>query len=312
VSQYDDELRALLAEGRRLDQGVPEPASASPTPRDARRWAQAWNEPLDVEPDLDERGRDLNGLRGRPTRTLQSMWIDPEETPFVPVQRPGRALPARLFSLIVLLVFLGLLGWLIIPEVSFRLANVDTVNLRNGVLTAQAVPLAPPVAATVEKLYVDAGHLPSGVLPAGTPIAELRSAGIDAAGSSTVDLTAPFDARFVSVDTLEGAVTQPGTPVATVYDPTKMYVIVTVHPDVLERLRRGMKAELRSPVMGKTIRGTVVAAVPLLGTDQNPTTSELVTSGSSPTARACSTWCRASASTPRSTCAPPRAARSPW
>ncbi|CAN5592544.1 hypothetical protein BH10ACT1_BH10ACT1_15340 [soil metagenome] len=273
MSQYDDELRAMLAEGRRLEEGSVPP----PSPRDARRLASAWNEPSDHdEPDLDDRGRDLNGLRGRPTLTLQSMWVDPEETPFTPVPRPGRVLPARLFSLLVLALFIGLLAWLVVPEVSFRLGNLDTVNVEDGVLTAQAVPLAPPFAATVEKLYVDAGHLPSGVLPAGTPIAELRSAGNDGAGSSTVDLTAPFDARFVSVDTLEGAVTLPGTPVATVYDPTKMYVIVTVHPDVLEKLRRGMKAKLTSPLLSKPIEGTVVAAVPLLGTDQNPTTSELV------------------------------------
>ncbi|QXC62973.1 HlyD family secretion protein [Aquihabitans sp. G128] len=271
MSQYDDELRAMLAEGRRLEGG----RSEAPTPMQARRWADDWKgrgeEFDDVEP-----GRDLNGLRGRPTRTLQSMWIDPEETPFTPVQRPGRAIPARLFSLLVLAVFVGLLAWLIVPEVSFRLANVNNVTVRDGVLTAQPVPLAPPVAATVEKLFVDAGHLPSGVLPAGTPIARLRSAGADADGSSTVDLTAPFDARFVSVDTLEGAVTLPGTPVATVYDPTKMYVVMTVRPEVLESLRRGMKARLTSRVLSEPIEGTVVAAVPLLGTDQNPTTSELV------------------------------------
>ncbi len=229
MSLHDDELRALLAEGRQLDRKATDRANpsgrAEPTAERQRdtSWSRTWRAGLN-EPDPwdGDRVDDLAGRRGRAAPSLQAMWIDPEETPFKPQVRPGKALPARLFSLLVTAAVVGLLAWLIVPEVSFRLANVNTVTVRDGVLTAQPVPLGPTTPAIVEKLWVDAGHLPSGVLPAGTSIARLRTSAPDAFGSTTVDLAVPFDARFVSVDTLQGAVTQPGTPVATVYDPRKL------------------------------------------------------------------------------------------
>ena len=279
MSQYDDELRALLAEGKRLDrQGDQRLPVRNSKQGDPPAWARAWRDELSETADWEEdaRQKDLTGRRGRATPTLQVTWIDPEETPFVPVQRPGKALPSRLFSLLITAVFIGLLAWLILPEVSFRIRNVNTITVRDGVLTAQAVPLAPTTPATVERLFVDPGRLPSGVLEAGSPIARLRSASPDAFGSTTVDMVAPFDARFVSVDTLEGAVTLPGTPVATLYDPKKMYVIVTVSAETLDQLRRGMRARLTSTLLSGSIRGTVVSAVPLLGTDYLPASSNLV------------------------------------
>ncbi len=283
MSQYDDELRALLRQGRQLEQrGRDDDATPPSTPTPPRRrgdppsFARSWREGLQPPAFEQDQEHDLSGRRGRPTRTLQATWIDPAETPFTPVPRPGKAIPARMFSLVVLACVFGLLAWLIVPEVKWRLTNINTVHVRNGVLTAQPVPLAPTTPATVERLYVDAGHLPSGVLAAGTPVARLRTPVADAWGSTSMDLAVPFDARFVSVDTLEGAVTLPGTPVATVYDPKKMYVIVTVRPDVLDQLRRGMRAELTSPVLDHEIDGTVVAAVPLLGTDQNPSREDYV------------------------------------
>lgn len=291
MTQYDDDLRSLLAEGRLLDRENEERARADeareaeaddggapddPTrPADPPSWARAWRREL-TDPPAEPTAAVATRQRGRATETLQATWIDPEETPFVPVPRPGKAIPARLFSFLVTGLGLGLLAWLIVPEVSFRITNVDKVTVRQGVLTAQAVPLAPTSPATVEVLWVDAGHLPSGVLPAGTPVARLRSSTTDAFGSNAIDLTVPFDARFASVDTLEGAVTQPGTPVATVYDPEKMYVIVTVDASTLDLLRRGMRAELKSPLLAKPVAGTVVAAVPLLGTDRDPATSSRV------------------------------------
>lgn len=280
MSQYDDELRALLRKGRQLEQRGPEgaPTPTAPPRRraDPPSYARSWRDELREPTGEHEIDPELSGRRGRATRTLQATWIDPAETPFTPVPRPGKAIPARMFALLVLACVFGLLAWLIVPEVNWRLTNIDIVHVRDGVLTAQPVPLSPTTPATVERLYVDAGHLPSGVLAAGTPIARLRSPVADAWGSTSMDLAVPFDARFVSVDTLEGAVTLPGTPVATVYDPMKMYVIVTVRPDVLDQLRRGMRAKLSSPVLDHDIDGTVVAAVPLLGTDQNPSREDYV------------------------------------
>ena len=105
----------------------------------------------------------------RATSSLQAAWIDPEETPFTPVLKPGNTIASRIFSLFVMAIFLGVLGWLIIPEVSFRIRTADTVTLSDGILTAQAVPLAPIRPALVDEVFVSAAALRDGVLPAGTP-----------------------------------------------------------------------------------------------------------------------------------------------
>ncbi len=212
----------------------------------------------------------------RATATLQRAWIDPEETPFEPVPRPGNPIAARLIAWMAILAVVAGLAWLIVPEVNDRFANWDNLNLRDGVLTAQPVPLAPTGPATVTELYVDASDLPDGLLPEGTAIARLEGLSRDGLSSETHDMKVPFDARFVSVDTLVGGVVLPGTPVATVYDPSKMYVIATVQPEMLERIRRGMKVTLSSGVLDQDLDGEVISAVPLLGTDHEPTTADLV------------------------------------
>ena len=223
---------------------------------------------------------ELNGppaaTGARPTNTLQQAWIDPEETPFTPVPRPGNPLTARLIAWVGVLAFVAGLGWLIIPELNFRLSSLETVELRDGVLTAQPVQLAPISPAVVSELYVDASRLPDGVLREGTPIALLEGTSQDGTRLVTNEITVPFDARFVSVDTLVGGIVMPGTPVATLYDPTQMYVIVTVQPELLDVMRRGMQARLISEVAGVEIAGEVISAVPLLGTDHEPTTANLV------------------------------------
>lgn len=212
----------------------------------------------------------------RPSSTLQQAWIDPEEMPFEPVPRPGNPLTARLIAWVGVALFLAGLGWLIIPELDVRLRSLETLQLSDGVLSAQPVQLAPVRAAIVSELYVDASRLPDGVLPEGSPIALLESTSLDGTRQVANEMTVPFDARFVSVDTLVGGVVLPGTPVATIYDPTKMYVIVSVRPELLDVMRRGMTARLISEVAGVEIEGEVISAVPLLGTDHEPTTANLV------------------------------------
>lgn len=213
---------------------------------------------------------------GRPAQTLRRAWIDPEETPFEPIPRPGNPLATRILSWVFMAVFVGGIAWLVVPEVSFRIANADTLVLHDGVLTAHPVPLAPTRPATVTELYVDASALPDSVLAAGTPIARLEGLSETSRGYEAFELRAPFDARFVSVDSLVGAVALPGTPVATVYDPSKMYVIVSVEPQLLEQLRRGMQVELKSDVIEEPVQGSVISAVPLLGTDHEPSSADLV------------------------------------
>lgn len=212
----------------------------------------------------------------RPSSTLQATWIDPEETPFEPVPRPGNPLTARLIAWVGVAAFLAGLGWLIIPELNFRLTSLEVVQLSDGVLTAQPVQLSPLRPSIVSELYVDASRLPDGVLPEGTPIALLEGTSEDGTRRVVNEIVVPFDARFVSVDTLAGGVVMPGVPVATLYDPTQMYVIITVLPEMLDVLRRGMRVRLASGVVGNDIGGEVISAVPLLGTDHDPTTSNLV------------------------------------
>ena len=217
------------------------------------------------------------GLVGaRSTATLQKAWIDPEETAFKPVPRPGNPLTARLIAWVGVAAFLGGLAWLIVPEVDFRLGTLQTLQLSEGVLTAQPVQLSPLRPSIVSELYVDASSLPDGVLPEGTPIALLEGTSEDGTRRVTNEIRVPFDARFVSVDTLVGGVVMPGIPVATLYDPSQMYVIVTVRPELLDVMRRGMRARLISEVAGLEIDGVVISAVPLLGNDHEPTTANLV------------------------------------
>jgi hypothetical protein len=214
-------------------------------------------------------------MNGRRTSTLQRTWIDPAEMPFTPVPRPGSPMVSRVLSLGASTIILLLLAWLIIPEVNHRLTSLRTMVLRDGVLSAQAVQLSPPAPAIVRELFVDATDTADTVLPAGTPIARVES--LDRFGKPVEELLeVPFDARFASVNLLEGGVTYPGNPVATVYDPNRMYVIMTVTAETLEVLKRGMRAKLSTHVLPKPINGTVVSAVPLLGTDHNPTTAKLV------------------------------------
>ncbi len=235
--------------------------------------------------DVVDNAADRADLRGagdpvamgpRSTITLQKAWIDPEETPFEPVARPGNPLAARLISWVAIVAFLCGLAWLILPELDVRLSSLETVELHEGVLTAQPVQLSSLRPAIVSELYVDASTLPDGVLEKGSTIALLEGRSEDGKRMVMSEVRAPFDARFVSIDTLVGGIVTPGTPVATVYDPSQMYVIITVQPELLDVMRRGMRANLHSDVAGVDIGGEVISAVPLLGTDHEPTTANLV------------------------------------
>jgi hypothetical protein len=267
------DLSLLLREGRGLAaRPARRPASVSASAQQRR----APREQSGFDDDYADHPEYVGPPRGRPTASLQRVWVDPNEMPFTPVARPGSPLVSRMLSVGVSLLFAALLAWLIIPEVSYRINASGTIVLRGGVLTAQPVQLSPSSPAVVKELFIDASQLPDGQLPKGTAIAALEGVSRDGQSLQTDILRTPFDARFASVDVLEGGVTWPGNPVATVYDPSRMYVILTVQPHTLDVLRRGMRAKLKSPVLEESIPGTVISAVPLLGTDHNPTTAKLV------------------------------------
>ncbi len=269
MSEPRNEILELLAEGRRLAQPRrelpngerPDPAHRS-VPTDARLPAAPVARPT--------------ANVAKPSPLLDAQWIDDEDMPFEPVRRPGSPWSARLLSVFTTGLLLAFVGWLVIPELSYRISTDDVVVVRDGVLTAQAVQLAPTRPAVVSELLVDPGDLSDMALAKGTPIARLESLASNGERLETTELLVPFDARFVSIDSLVGAVTLPGTPVATVYDPTQMYVIATVRPETLDELRRGMSVELKSDAARQVVTGTVISAVPLLGTEHEPTTSQYV------------------------------------
>ncbi len=223
-----------------------------------------------------ERRRGVDRRGPRASSSLQPAWIDPEEMPFTPQPRPGNPIASRIFSLGVLGVFLAAIAWLIVPEVHFRVVHQDEVQFSGGILTAQGVPLGPLEAAVVEEILVD-DLSPDATIAAGTPLARLRTRGTSDDGTTVYyDVSAPFDARLVSIGAPEGSTTQPGIPVLTVYDPNEMMVIVTVNQDDLDMLRQGMAVSLHSELFGEAVAGELVAAVPILGTAHDPVSSTLV------------------------------------
>ncbi len=229
----------------------------------------------------------------RPSIHLETTWADDTDHPFTPQPRPGSKFASRIFSWCIMAAFLAFLGWLIIPEVDIRLTDVNAIRFNDGILTAQPVPLSTTRPAIVTEVYVKANDRSSQILPAGTAVAAYRDLDasrvvvedLDEIGTEELiiedlapinEVIVPFDARFVSVDALPGAVTWPGSPVVTVYDPTEMMVVVTVRPDALDKLRVGMRATLENDEIAEPINAEVISAVPLLGTEHEPTDSRLV------------------------------------
>ncbi len=212
----------------------------------------------------------------RASNDLAPAWVDPEDMAFTPQPRPGKRAASRVFSMMFSGLFVAVIAWMIVPELNFRFLHEGELRYRDAILTAQPIPLSSTEPAVVEELYIDYARLDDEVLPAGTPIALLRQSTADGTGTEEVVLSVPFDARFVSVDAPVGSVIYPGQPVVTVYDPTLMSVLVTIRAGDLEDLRRGMRARMDNDAVGRTVHGTVDSAVPLLGTDHEPTTSRLV------------------------------------
>lgn len=257
-----DELATLLAEVEPLINAGSAP-SAAPLERAAGLGVPV---PPQVEPMVNPVGR----------ATQQHMWIDGDEVEFTPQVRPKRRFISTLATRLVLLALVVLLAYNIVPGLQTRLTTQDQLFFNNAVLTAQPVQLSWVRPAFVEELYLDIAKLPDETLPAGTPVARLGLDNLDNKGPDEVELTVPVDSRLASIDASEGSVVAPGSPVATVYDPSLMTVIVTTRASTLDELRRGMTAELTNESLGLTVTGKVDSATPLLGTDQEPTANKLV------------------------------------
>lgn len=291
MSEDPNELDALLAEasGLQKDLGFVQMRRTDLTkPEEQRSRRRRPPRMTDLAPEEEEPtdasatglSEDRINIQLGPTgpqasQGLEQPFIDPPDLPFTPEPRPGRSIPSRVFSLLVMGALLGMLGWLILPEVQFRFAHLHHLSYEDGILTAQPVPLGPVEAALVEEIYIKADNTPDLPIRANTPIARLRTT-LEDGTTRRDDLVVPFDARFVSIDTPQGATTRQGVSVATVYDPTEMYLIVTVPPEDLDEMRGGMRASLTSGHLDAPVKGTVISAVPLLGNEHEPTSRDLV------------------------------------
>lgn len=216
------------------------------------------------------------GEIGAMRQATPAAWVDDEAPPFVPIPRPGRAWGSLISSMLLGLIVLGALAWLIVPEFWSRVEFAGDIHVKNAVLSAQPVHLSTTSAAVVEEVLVDANALRDEVIPKGTRIARVRQRTEDGRGMESVFVVAPFDARFVSIDAPQGSVTQPGFPVATIFDPAELVILATVRYEDLHHFRRGMKVEVTSADLDRQIGGVVDSAVPLLGTDHDPTTGRYI------------------------------------
>jgi hypothetical protein len=291
MSEDPNELDALLAEAsglqkdlgfvqmRRSDLAKPEEQRRTRRrPPRMTELAREEEEPTDASAAglADDRINIQLGPTGpQSSPGLEQPFIDPPDLPFTPEPRPGRSLPSRVFSLLVMGALLVMIGWLVLPEVQFRFAHLHHLSYENAILTAQPVPLGPVEPALVEEIYIKADNTPDLPIPANTPIARLQTS-LEDGTTRSHELVVPFDARFVSIDTPVGATTRQGVSVATVYDPAEMYLIVTVPPDDLDEMRAGMRATLTAGHLDAPVLGTVISAVPLLGNEHEPTSRNLV------------------------------------
>jgi HlyD family secretion protein len=207
---------------------------------------------------------------------LTEMWLDDVVQVFKPIVRPGRVWTARLMAMFFNLFIASAVGWLVVPEFWHRVESRGDITIKQSVLTAQPVTLATREAAIVEEIYVDVQTLSDAFVAKGTRIAKVRKHSATEDGGSIEYIVAPFDARFVSINAPVGTVTQPLSPVATVYDPTKMMVIATIRIVDLDRFRRGMTVDMHATSLDRPIKGIVDSAVPLLGTEHDPATQDLI------------------------------------
>ncbi len=267
----DPDLERLFGELEELGVDLTDPAPLDRAPSPHASLAEALTLVRQTPPD-----QAMPNLAPQMARDLATPWVDPSDMPFTPQPRPGKSLPSRIFSMMLTWVFMAAIAWLIVPELDLRFLHQGELRYRDGILTAQPIPLSSMYPSVVEELYVDYVTLDDEMLPAGTPVALLRRMGPDGVTEETEELVVPIDSRFASVDAPEGSVIYPGQPVVTVYDPTLMSVLVTINAGDLEDLRRGMSVRLTNEAVSGALHGTVDSAVPLLGTDHEPTSSRLV------------------------------------
>ena len=258
-----DELDALLADV------APNLAAAQPEAPAAGPVGVGWGAPatMAVVPQSQVATPSLH------------VWLDgedDEEDTYTPAQRPGRKIGVSFLTLIIILTAVLGVAALVGPGLQERYLHRDSLLFKDAILSAQPIQLSPLRPARVEELYFDYLSLPDEVLPAGTPVARLSQRSADGLTIDEIELSIPVDARFAAIDSQIGSVVYPGSPIATVYDPSLAVVLMTVEPSALENLRRGMRARIENSTLNIAFDGTIDSAVPLLGSDFEPSEAKFI------------------------------------
>lgn len=158
------------------------------------------------------------------------------------------------------------------------LAELAADDLQAGLEQARAALVAAETQRDKAKLdfdrtkqLVDSGVAPNDRLD--TDAAALRAAEArveqakqTAAGASSAlafaTVTAPMSGIVVDKKVQVGDVVQPGQPICTLYDPTRLQLVAIVREELAGVLRTGQEVDVRLDALGKQCRGTVAEIVP--------------------------------------------------
>lgn len=100
-----------------------------------------------------------------------------------------------------------------------------------------------------------------------TAVAEVERAQKTVAGAETAlgfaKITAPITGIVVDKQINQGDIVQPGQPICTIYDPTRLQLIAIVREELAGRLQIGQSVDVTLDSLGKQCQGTVAEIVPM-------------------------------------------------
>lgn len=99
-----------------------------------------------------------------------------------------------------------------------------------------------------------------------TAVAEVQQAEQNLAGAESAlafaTVKAPITGIVVDKQVNQGDVVQPGQPICTLYDPTRLQLVAVVREELAGRLQVGQQVDVTLDALGKPCQGTVAEIVP--------------------------------------------------
>jgi hypothetical protein len=189
--------------------------------------------------------------------------VTPQRTRSERHRRSGhRGFVARVRTIVVVVVLLGVAGASGYQIIRHRLADQAFVNLGSVVLTADAVAVGFAEAVVVNTVSV-AQHAR---VTAGQELATVTTA---VGGKET--LKAPVAGTVAAIKVGVGGVARGGEPVVTLYDQARLTFQAEVPLPELRRMRLGMTAYIEGPGLGKRVIAKLDHVVVVVGADQTTT-----------------------------------------